>query len=201
MTRRGNTPTPAAEGCGFRRTAGRGRANTSRADTCVLHPTARYRVCGEAARISVKSPTGRYINRYPKQTHALQQREEKQQETHRRAESEQGDKKQKEKGKVTADRSPLPSGKACISPRCVSTPRNKPIHWAISPKQAKQASKQQPHSTTTGTALLAQANNAHLERPDPADPDLELGAGGQTLNVVELDALPPATAGGLAPEE
>src|SRR5690606_37982603 len=51
------------------------------------------------------------------------------------------------------------------------------------------------------SACLTQPDNAHLERPDPADPDLKLGAGGQALDVLELHALPPAAAGRLAPEE
>ena len=54
---------------------------------------------------------------------------------------------------------------------------------------------------TTCQTLLTQANDAHLEGPDPADPDLELGALGEALDALELDALPPAAAGGLAPEE
>lgn len=52
---------------------------------------------------------------------------------------------------------------------------------------------------TSQQDFLTQADNAHLQRPHPSDPDLELAL--HARNVLELNALPPAAPGGLAPEE
>lgn len=48
---------------------------------------------------------------------------------------------------------------------------------------------------------LTQSNHTHLQRPHPADPHLQLRAGLETLDTLELDTFPPAPASGLAPEK
>lgn len=53
----------------------------------------------------------------------------------------------------------------------------------------------------TWAEYLTESNNAHLQRPHPADPHLELRTGLETLDVLKLDALPPAPTSRLAPEE
>lgn len=47
--------------------------------------------------------------------------------------------------------------------------------------------------------VLTEADNTHLKRPDSSDPNLEWSI--NALDAVELDALPPAAASWLAPEE
>lgn len=44
-----------------------------------------------------------------------------------------------------------------------------------------------------------QTNDAHLQRPDATDPHLQLAL--NALNILELDALPPASPGRLTPEQ
>lgn len=45
----------------------------------------------------------------------------------------------------------------------------------------------------------AESNHAHLQRPHAPDPHLELAL--DALNIVQLDALPPAAPGGFPPEQ
>lgn len=47
--------------------------------------------------------------------------------------------------------------------------------------------------------VSTEADNTHLKRPDSPDPHLEWSI--NAVNAVELDALPPAAASWLAPEE
>lgn len=72
-------------------------------------------------------------------------------------------------------------------------------------KQANTTTSSPPTTPSSLTpikpTLLTQANNAHLQRPNPADPDLEGSTSGHAVDALEVDALPPAAAGGLAPEE
>ena len=49
--------------------------------------------------------------------------------------------------------------------------------------------------------ILTQPDDTHLERPHPPDPNLEFDSLRHALNAVELDTLPPAPPGRLAPEE
>lgn len=56
------------------------------------------------------------------------------------------------------------------------------------------------YPSKTRTTRSAQPYHTHLERPHPADPDLELVAF-QPLDIIQLDTLPPAPAGRLPPEE
>src|SRR5690554_131309 len=56
------------------------------------------------------------------------------------------------------------------------------------------------HSSTSPTSpSLAQPNNAHLQRPHATDPHLERPL--DALDALEIDALPPAAARRLAPEQ
>lgn len=45
----------------------------------------------------------------------------------------------------------------------------------------------------------SQSNDAHLERPDTTDPDFELAR--NAIYIFQLDTLPPASSGWLAPEQ
>jgi len=53
----------------------------------------------------------------------------------------------------------------------------------------------------TSSSALAQPNNAHLQSPHSPNPNLELLALWEPLDIVELDAFPPASTRRLAPEE
>lgn len=55
------------------------------------------------------------------------------------------------------------------------------------------------HGLLLQVSSSTESNHAHLQRPHPADPDFKLAL--NTFDVVQLDALPPASSGGLPPEE
>lgn len=166
------------------------------------------------------SPTERYINRFclsaQAKPHAVQRKskgengteenktknEKRKGETaHRKAskrrertrQSRQTNKTEKTRDQTNKDRRKPPRIKVYIS-----------IRPSPSSQHSHKPSPSLPLSLTNSPPShppLAQANNAHLQRPHPANPDLELGPSGQALDVLELDALPPAAAGRLAPEQ
>ena len=83
--------------------------------------------------------------------------------------------------------------------KCIYPPVHPPLHSTPTtpPFLTPFLSPTQPPSHPP----LAQANNAHLQRPHPANPHLQFSPSRQALDVLELDALPPAAARRLAPEQ
>ena len=72
-------------------------------------------------------------------------------------------------------------------------------HHSNSPVRSPASSRETSIPSTLVHSSSPKPNDTHLQRPDPPDPHLEPAL--DALDVVELDALPPAAPGGLAPEQ